>query len=87
MSRIIKFKDPEPMVQKAWEKESEDGEWSLTFNHKEDGKDQYWLYNYPLMFGAHSDLAAGAVEAFKAALMKHIESAQAIIKSLEEDAQ
>ena len=87
MSRIIKFKDPEPMIKMTWEKKSEDGEWSLIFNHKEDGKDQYWLYNYPLMFGAHSDTEEGAVEAFKAALMKHIEDAQATIKSLEEEAE
>jgi len=86
MSRI-QFKEPEPLFTQAWEKKSEDEKWSLTFHHKEDGKDQYWLYNYLLMFGAHSDTEEGAVEAFKTALKNHIAEEQATIKSLEEDAE
>ena len=86
MSRI-QFKDPEPLIKQACEKKSEDEKWALSFKSKSDGKRQYWLYNYPLMFGAHSDTAEGAVEAFKTALRNHIAEAQATIKSLEEDAE
>lgn len=80
----IEFKQEKPTVIEAWEKESKDGAWKLSYNRKDDGKCQYWLFNYNLMLGAHADTEQDALPAFAMMLQKHIDRCVALLNKLEE---